>query len=156
DGTLLYTMDRGQRLQAIDIGGPRMVARGMLTVSKGGGARLFVANGIAYAPNFNSVLGGFATVDVTDPDHLRLMEGSDVVPPFSAPGTELVANGSGLGLLIGSNFANALDVMDISNPAKTNVFLTRINLPAAPSALALASGIAYVADGSAGLQVINY
>ncbi len=50
----------------------------------------------------------------------------------------------------------ALDVLDISDPALTNVFLTRTLLPAEPSSVALAGGIAFVADGTAGLQVVNF
>ncbi len=70
-----------------------------------------------------------------------------------------MANGSGLGLAGGTpsnTESHLLNVMDVSDPAKTNVFVTRFDLPVSPNAVVLASGIAYVADGSAGLQVINY
>src|SRR5204862_5202390 len=55
----------------------------------------------------------------------------------------------------GQNLA-ALDLLNVSDPANTGVFLTRFNLPTNPFSVALASGIAYVADGSSGLQIVNY
>src|SRR5262249_39392430 len=41
-------------------------------------------------------------------------------------------------------------------PSQPPQFLTRVNLPGSPQAVAIASGIAFVADGSAGLTVVNY
>ena len=75
------------------------------------------------------------------------------------------ANGSGIGILVGRNPINfppinAIDVMDISNPVNNNVFLTRFtllgNAANAPVSVSIASGIAFVAARSAGLQVVNY
>jgi hypothetical protein len=156
EGTMLYTMDSNKTLQAIDISGITMVSRGSLNLPDGAG-KLFVSNGIAYADAINdNFRGGFATADVSNPDNITLISASDVTSPFVAPGTELVPNGSGIGVLIGSNGVNVLDLMNISDPTNTNAFLTRIELPVAPQSVALASGIAFVADGSSGLQVINY
>ncbi|MBD2152111.1 Ig-like domain-containing protein [Pseudanabaena sp. FACHB-1277] len=156
EGTMLYTMDSDKTLQTIDISGITMVSRGSLNLPDGAG-KLFVSNGIAYAAAINdNFRGGFATADVSNPDNITLISASDVTSPFVAPGTELVPNGSGIGVLIGSNGVNVLDLMNISDPTNTNAFLTRIELPVAPQSVALASGIAFVADGSSGLQVINY
>ncbi len=156
EGNFLYTMDSSRTLHAVDISGFQMVLHGSVTLPDGGG-KLFVFNGIAYAAAINSNFrGGYDTVNVSNPDNLVVIHGSDFVPPFIGPGTSLIPNGSGLGLLIGSNGVNTLDVMDISNPMKTNVFLTRILLPSAPLDATLGSGIAFVADGSSGLQVVNY
>ena len=49
-----------------------------------------------------------------------------------------------------------VDVSSSADPSNTNAFLTRINLPAAPKDLSLANGLAFVADGSGGLQIVNY
>src|SRR5207244_3228991 len=38
----------------------------------------------------------------------------------------------------------------------TGAFVTRYNLPAQPYGVAIGAGIGFVADGTAGLQVINY
>src|SRR5206468_1778764 len=44
----------------------------------------------------------------------------------------------------------------VSDQTKTTSFLTQFSLPAAPEDVAIAAGIAFIADGSAGLQVVNY
>ncbi len=157
EGQMLYTMDASRVLRAVDISGFEMNARGSLQLPHGAG-KLFVGNGIAYAGAINSYFrGGFSTADVTDPDNITLISGSDAAAPFIGPGTAIVSNGSEIGVLVGSNGGvHSLDLMDISVPADTNDFLTRVLLPAAPQSVALGAGIAFIADGTAGLQVINY
>ena len=66
EGRLLYTMDGVGTLRAIDASGPELVARGALSVPQTGGT-LFVGDGIAYATARQSLDGGFATADVSDP-----------------------------------------------------------------------------------------
>src|SRR5262249_18781149 len=51
---------------------------------------------------------------------------------------------------------NAVDVVDASDPTKTGNFITRFLLPGQPNDLAIGEGVAFVADGAAGLQVVNY
>ena len=128
EGTMLYSMDSNRTVRAVDISGFTMAARGSLTLPQGGG-KLFVSNGIAYAPAIASYFrGGYATANVSNPDTITLISGSDVVSPFVGPGTAIADNGSGIGVLVGSDGAHVLDLMDISNPANTNVFLTRVTL----------------------------
>ncbi|MCJ8281557.1 MAG: Ig-like domain-containing protein, partial [Rivularia sp. ALOHA_DT_140] len=158
EGSILYTMNSSRILKAFDISSGSMVERGSLTLPDGGG-KLFVGNGIAYAPAISNFSGGFATANISDPDNITLISGSDVDGTSTSPGTAIAVNGSGLGLLVGrpgGTQANVLNLMDISDPSETNVFLNRIDLPTAPESVAIASGIAFVADGSSGLQVINY
>ncbi|HEV8604728.1 MAG TPA: Ig-like domain-containing protein [Tepidisphaeraceae bacterium] len=160
EGSLIYTMDSSNRLRAIDISGPEMMARGSLVMPEGGG-RIFVGNGIVYVAASSKSNGGFGTVDVSDPDNLVLISGSDVAADTGVAGTAIAANGSGLAIMVGTlNFAfggnTALDLFDTSDLTNTAGFVTRVNLPAAPNAVAIASGIAYVADGTGGLQVVNY
>ena len=155
EGTQLFTMDATQTLRVVDVSNGTMQARGALTLPEGGG-QIFVGNGIAYVAAASGAHGGFATVDVSDPDAPVLLSGSDVVSA-SAPSQAIVANGSGRAVLIGTAGAvNALDLMDVSDATETNRFQARIPLPATPRSVALASGIAFVADGSAGLQIVNY
>src|SRR5438309_7954093 len=118
-----------------------MVARGSLDLPDPAGW-VFVGNGIAYVSRrlvpglFPS--GGFSTADVSDPDRLTLISGPDLASGQRAPGTQIVANGSGLAVLMGSDAGiNALDLMSVSDPANTNNFITRINLPDAPGGVAL-------------------
>ena len=159
EGLFLYAMETNRVLRAIDIAEPaNMVARGSVTMPHGGG-KLFVGGGIAYAPAIASYAqGGYATAGVLDPDALTVLSGSDVPVTTSVAGASFAANGSGLGALVGRTLAgaNAFDLMNTSVPTNTFSFITRYTLPAQPYSVAIGSGIAFVADGTAGLQVINY
>ena len=158
DASTLYSMDSAGTLQVIDLSANQMAARGSLVITNAGGP-LLVGNGIAYVlmqPAFPTG-GGYSTVDVSDPANPTLLRGPDLPAGTRAPSTALAANGSGLGLLIGSfGGPGVLDVMDLSVPTNNYVFVNRFNLPAAPDDVAEASGIAYVADDTAGLQIVNY
>ena len=156
DGTMLFTMTSTDVPTAVDISAFLMVVRDSLTLPNGGG-RLFVGGGIAYVAAQNGAQGGYVTADVSDPDNLILISGVDVPAANIVPKTAIVANGSGLGILIGtSTGANNVDLKNLSDPANTNAFVTRFQLPAAPLSAFLTSGIAFIADGAAGLQAINY
>jgi len=155
EGLFLYSMDANRVLRAVDITDPvTMVTRDSLTLPNGTG-RLFVGNGVAYLAAELAFPGGFATADVSNPDSLILLSGADA---NNVAGKAVVPNGSGLAVAVGSpgNFGNVLDVMNVSDPASTGTFLTRYALPADPFSVAIGSGIAFVADGTAGLQVVNY
>ncbi|MHB8520202.1 MAG: Ig-like domain-containing protein, partial [Limisphaerales bacterium] len=158
EGSMLYTMDAGKTLRAVDISDFNMAAKGSLLMPDGGG-ELFVGNGIAYIAAVSNFRGGFATANVSDPNNLTLIAGSQVGQTSVAPGTAIVSNGSGLGIVIGSpsrTNSHVLDLMNVADPTNTTAFLTGFNLPADPAAVTLAQGIAFVADGTAGLQVVNY
>ena len=91
----------------------------------------------------------------TDPDNPAPLSGVDA---NNIAGKMIVANGSGLGVTVGSptGLGNVLDIVNLSNPNNTDGFITQFNLPADPFSVALGGGIAFVADGTAGLQVVNY
>lgn len=157
EGQMIYTMDAAGILRAIDVSGPTMIARGSLYVP-GASGNIFVGSGIAYisaVPNGSPNQGGFATANVATPSSLTLIANESST---TIAGLSMEANGSGLGIGVGSfvGYGGVLDVADVSDPTKTNQFLTRYNLPASPRNLAIASGIAYVADGTGGLQMVNY
>ena len=155
EGTMLYTMDLSRTLRAVDISDFDILQRGSLGMTFGAG-RLFAGNGIVYATAQTFFRGGFSTVDVTDPDNLALISDSDVTT--QAPKADFKANGSGLGLLVGIGSGGGTDVtvMSVLDPAETDVFLTGFQLPAEAISVFIANGIAFVADGTAGLQVVNY
>jgi hypothetical protein len=161
EGGFLYTMNTSRQLRVVDITGGNMVARGSVFLPDGGG-KLFVGNGIAYAPVIQTNgIGGFATADVSDPDNLFVISGSDFTPATGGPGTAIAVNGSGLATLVGFTiiFANDFDdfrIMNVSDPENTNDPGPSFRMPGNAQAVTIASGIAFVADGSAGLQVINY
>ena len=114
--------------------------------------RLFVGDSIAYVGHFQ----GYTTVDISDPAAPAVV---GTPPETQAAVHDMKANGSGL-LLPVTSFAGlstlALSLYDGTDPADVTRFQTSIESPGETRAVALASGIAYVADGSAGLQVVNY
>ncbi len=158
EGGMLYVMESDDTLQVVDISGPQMVVRGSVAVP-GAGGKVFLGNGIAYLAGATNDFGGYATVDVTNPDNPTLLAGPEQSNRIG--GTAVAANGSGVVLAAGTvrtpqlTEAPVLDVMDGTDPTNTNSFLTRINLEAAPTDVAIASGIAFVADGTS-LEVVNY
>ena len=93
---------------------------------------------------------GLQTIDVSDPKALTQVSGADL--PFAAAGAAL--NGSGLVLVTAEG--RGLEIYAGDDPQNTGAFLTRIATPGRASDVAIAAGIAYVADGSGGLQVANY
>ena len=102
-------------------------------------------------------MGGYNTVDVSDPSSLTLLSTADAT---NVAGRSIALNGSGLAVVAGSPGgvfgANVIDVMNANDPTNTGNFITRITLPAAPRNVTLANGLAFVASGTAGLQVVNY
>ncbi len=164
DGTMLYSMDASDRLTIVDISNGFMAEKGSVVLPQGGG-RLFVANGVAYVPTNNVFSGGYLTVDVSAPSSPALIQTPQNKGIESAA---IALNGSGLGVGVGQDGGGSsgvvgLDVFDASDPTKTGQFLTRYTLPAQPQPgatepfdVAIGDGIAFVADGANGLQVVNY
>lgn len=73
----------------------------------------------------------------------------------------MVANGSGLGVAaVGANGTNSgahdVSLYDVGQSGRTTAFQTTLATPGLAYALTIYNGLAYVADGSAGMEVINY
>ena len=149
----LFTLDSSGLVRAISVVGDVLTVRGSLTVS-GAAGRLSAAGRTLFLGSGNGFTGGFQTVDASNPDALTLLSGIDA---NNIGGGPIALNGSGLGIAVGQpGRVNALDVVDVSAPADTGKFVSRTILPGAPQDVALANGIAFVADGTSGLQVVNY
>jgi hypothetical protein len=160
EGSTIYTMDSVNRLRMIEKNSPVTFQRGLFTAPHGGG-KIFVGNGIVYITAADSINGGFSTVDVRHPESPLLLGGSNSQANIPTAGAAIAPNGSGLTVEIGPldatlGGANVLDVFNTSNLINPADFMRRIVLPGAPNALAISLGIAFVADGAAGLQVVNY
>ncbi len=106
---------------------------------------LTVGNGVAYLAG-----SGLSTVDVSDPTKPKLISGADTF--FTARNVAL--NGSGLAVV--SAEGQGLGIYSTADSQKTDNFITQIDTPGFTYDAAIASGIAYVADGTSDLQVINY
>ncbi len=155
EGNRLYTMDGSIALHVIEVDGPTMTARGSLDTFQGG-TQLFVDRDVAYLAARFTFGGGFATVDVSDPDHPAIISLSDASGGGALPRDGIVTNGSGLGLLISGSGNQGLSIMDVSDPEVTNAFLAGFALPAFAHAVSVGAGRAYLANGTAGLQVVNF
>ncbi len=165
EGSMLYSMDANGTLRAIDVSRPDMVSMGSLAMPQGslampqGGGGLFVGNGIAYIPALRSRLGGYATVDVRNPNNLSLMANSAATQASASPNPYLVTNGSGLGVMaVGGDqiIPPSINVYDVRDNTKTDQFVTSFPLQTPPTSVTISGGIAYVANGSGGLQIVNY
>ncbi|MEQ1845403.1 MAG: hypothetical protein ABL983_07480, partial [Nitrospira sp.] len=157
ENATLYTMDTNHMLRAIAVIGNIMTVRGSLSLPDGGG-KLFVGGGVAYVGTTSVNAQGYLTVDVTNAASLTLLSGVDV---NNVAGQALAANGSGLLITTGTRsviqgLVHALDVSNSDDPTNTGAFITRITLPASPRDLKIANGLAFVADGAGGLQIVNY
>jgi hypothetical protein len=156
DQQYIYAIHQDGELQVVDTSGPVLKTRGSISMT-GAAGRLFVGGGIAYITNGGTSMGGYATVDVSNPDNPRLLGRPSAGTFQTLPSAAIAANGSGIALEVGTvGTSPGLVLFNVTDPTNTDSFLTSFNLPGTPSSLTLASGIAYVADGSAGLQVVNY
>jgi len=157
EGQMLYTMDASRTLRAIDISGGSLVGRGTVVMPSAGN-KLSVGNGVAYVAAGNGGTGGFMTANVANPNSLQLLSGID---NNGVAGTAIALNGSGLAVVAGSSSFviggfRSVDVMNVSDPANTGSLITRFNLSQVPFDIAIGAGIAFVADGTGDLQVVNY
>ncbi|MDA9391354.1 hypothetical protein WN73_11870, partial [Bradyrhizobium sp. CCBAU 45394] len=156
DGSTLYVMDANRVLTTVDISSGLMVKDGAVSLPFGAG-KLFAADGVVYAAAADGFNGGYITIDVSNPAAPMLIETRDA---NNIAGTAIALNGSGLGVLVGNPGGafggNVLDVVNTSDPTNTGQFITRYTLPATPQGVAIGDGVAFVADGTSGLQVVNY
>jgi hypothetical protein len=117
--------------------------------------RLFVGGGHAYVTSYP----GYDTYDVRNPAVMvRVGQAQDAGPNSFK---QIVLNGSGLGVAaVGVNpradGTHDVYLYDASNPGVTTALLTVLPTPGLARALSIYNGLAYVADGEAGLQVVNY
>jgi hypothetical protein len=154
-GQMLYVMDSRDVLRAVDVSSFQMRLRGSATLRAGGG-KLFVAGNTAYAVAADSFSGGFASADVSNPDQFTNFTLWPAPGPLGVPRSAFVPTGSGDGILAGREGSGKDSLTLVNLRGATPGVTTQVLLPAQPLGVALASGIAYVADGSAGLQVVNY
>ena len=116
--------------------------------------RLFVGGGRAYVTSYP----GYDTYDVGTPSAPVQVGFAVNLGPNSFK--QIVLNGSGIGVAaVGVNprpdGTHDVSLFDVSNPAATTI-LTVLPTPGLARAVSLYNGLAYVADGEAGLQVVNY
>ncbi|CAM2068616.1 Ig-like domain-containing protein [Sulfidibacter corallicola] len=157
-GDFLYVLREGN-LHAINISGggfdqthvvasPGSVGAGGRRLRLSGGGGLLIA----------SHTRGYNLFSLDDPATPVRIAGGNTA---QAGWKHMLANGSGLGVAaVGTNSTDGgphdLSLYDLSDPLLFDQFLATFQTPGIAEALTLFNGIAYVADGSEGLQVVNY
>jgi len=148
EGTSLYAFTSGSdTFSVIDIADEQALnVLGQVNVNIASSqVGVFAANGVAYLAG-----SGLRTIDVSDPSNPSLLGDADQF--FTA--REVALNGSGLALVASED--QGLEIYDVTDPQDTDAFLTVIDTPGFARDVAIASGIAFVADDSGDLQVVNY
>ena len=121
-------------------------------VPLGDGRRLFAAGNRAYAGYFQ----GYSIIDLTDPSAPVLLAKE---PAIQAAMHDLAADGSGQ-LVSVTSFAGsvtlAVSVYDVRDEGDVTKFLASWNTPGQARALTLHRGLAFVADGTGGMQTVSF
>ncbi len=116
------------------------------------GRKLFAGGGRAYVGYFD----GFTILDVSNPTAPVVLARQ---PRTQAAIHDLVENGSGQ-LVATTSFSGtgtlAVSLYDVLSGTSTTNFIANLPTPGDPRAIAIHRGLAYVADGPAGLQVLNF
>ena len=170
EGLTLYAVTEDDQLHSVDLSSGDLVLQDSIDIPvppvrvlKPVDMRLFIANGVAsianglenqtIAPTRPLERGGYVTFNVSDSSNLALISNIDT-PEVQAGNLKTVLNGSGLALVAGG--FRGLQIHGGSDPEVTYDLITEIPTPGTARSVAIAGGIAFVADDDAGLQVINY
>lgn len=114
-------------------------------------SRIFNASPVVYMTHFE----GFDTIDISDPaDPKQLGRSTQFFGTYHG----IAPNGSGMVLTSLSRTSNDAPValFDGSDPTNTDKILTEFETPGFAAGISIFNGLAYVADGDAGMQVISY
>lgn len=164
DGGLLVVSTDNDRLHTIDVSSGTAVPLGSVSVPDGA-FRVFIGGGVAFVSNGKATdlegrsieaslgLGGYSTVDVSDPDSPVVISGVDT-PDVASGNVKTIANGSGL--VVTAGLKRGLDLFDASDNEDTFDFLRQLDTSGNASSVIISAGVALVADGRSGLSVVNY
>lgn len=152
-GDRLYVLSNRRLIpMIIETGG--LVQSGSGVISGGGNpaSRVFVGGGFAYVTHSN----GYRVFDLTDPDNpVERTSANDTQIGWS----QIVANGSGLGLAAAGpqlNANNQVQIYNLADPSRNDQFLSQYTTPTPAVSVAIHQGMGYVAATSGGLLVLNY
>ena len=158
DGNHLFALTSGKLfVLPLDEGNLSVVAAVNCPGSVGAGGRrlrLFVGGGLAYTTHTQ----GYNVFNISDPEN----PASLLVNNTTQFGwRHMVPNGSGLGLAAAApnstdDGSHPIQIYRLGANGLGTTFVTTIPTPGGANALSLYNGVAYVADGKAGLEVVNY
>ena len=157
-GDYLYVLTDG-KLTTLRIEGANLIQENVVSIAGGRGAgarrhRLFVGTDLLYARYF----GGYNILSISNPANPTFVRTKSTV---QLGWKQIVANGSGLGIAaVGPNStddgAHHVNIYNLGDDGTQSAHIATFRTPGLAAAVTLYNGIAYVADSSAGLQVINY
>jgi hypothetical protein len=165
DGDTLFVLVYGSseaNLIAYRITPTGMVAEGNLEwqpffpESNSGRKLISAGGGYVYVAGYP----GYDVIDFRNPSFPQLVGAAEDINVNSFK--QIVSNGAGIGVAaVGPNPSSGAEahnvyLYNISNPSVTSAFLAEYPTPGLTYKVALYQGLAYVADGDAGLQVVNY
>ena len=127
-------------------------------------------SGLSVGVRSSFAADGYIYVGASDNNDTQEVPGVEVIqdngsslvlvgPSSAITAFDVTTNGSGLALYTGgnANLSNPqVGLLDVSDPINTDDVLTAFNTPGVANSVAMADGIGFVADGSAGLAVLNY
>jgi hypothetical protein len=155
EGDFLYALTR-DRLHVISLLQGEFAVVGSTASPFGAtqNTRIFVGGGVAYTVHST----GYNTLDVSNPaEPVLITHGNTTQFGWK----QIVANGSGLGIAaVGLNSTDdgAHDIFsyDLTDQALNDVLITTFSTQGIARAVSIFNGLAYVADDSEGMQIINY
>lgn len=156
EGDLLFVLTRTE-LHVLRRTGAALTPLSQVAIAGGPaplekGRRLFAGGGRAYVGYFQ----GFTVLDVANPEQPVILAQQATT---QAAIHDLAENGSGVLAAVtsfGGTGSLGFSLYDVRSGTTTTDFLTTIATPGDPFAVVLHRGLAYVADGPGGLQVIRY
>ena len=167
DGTNLYALVNGG-----------YSSHGVYKYTIGDSLSLVTGLDVTGHPTFGSMYmkvgGGNIYIGAADNNNSQQIPGIEIIQdlgsslnlvgaPSAITAFDLALNGSGLAVYLGAAAASPfssgekLGVLNVTDPTKTGQLVTTIDLGGGePWAVQIASGLAFIADGSAGLKIVNY
>jgi hypothetical protein len=155
---LVYIANGERGLQVVDVSDPSAPVKfGVLAISAGSASGVAVAGGLAYVAS-----AGLDLIDVSNPAFPAELSTLEIVsaPPREDFHTAGIAVADGLAYITirstSSSVSAGLRIIDASNPSAPGE-LGRLEIPlvAFLPDVAVADGLAYIADGSSGLRIID-
>ncbi|MBL9000269.1 MAG: Ig-like domain-containing protein, partial [Phycisphaerae bacterium] len=163
EGSVLYGLaSGGTTLTAFSMAVPTVPILSSLSLPQAAAGKLFVGGGTAYIGIGDGAIltGGFISVNIANPQSMQVISGAD---DLALAGAMVVPNGSGRAVGVGqlvyadtSIVQNRLDVYNTSDLSNTGLLERGILLNARPAAVAISAGLAYVACGPSGLQIVGF
>ena len=161
----------GSSIEDIQLGGDYVyvLSRGSVHIFKSTGGRLSNEGNVVCSSEARRLFVGTDTLYVTGRRGYHTYSLADPTAPVLIQNVDtaqfgwemIVPNGAGRGIAAVSQNStpgvnDGVSLYDTSDPAVNNVFISTFPTPGSARSVSLYNGLTYVADGTAGLQVVNF